>query len=187
MTSPISIHFFLFQDRLWISQNLRICFNLLLRMMGFTQTNTSTLVKYARRGLVAELRHAIMLRAFIILACSSTLALFVGKNVYPKVLSTTTSLWPTIKAKRFTKYAIFTGNIRTFEDFDQYVRKDANGSKYCGLCFTFKTNHQGNLRNHIESKHFPYTFTYQCPDCNIVLHTNKAFLVHRSKTHKSQL
>ena len=160
---------------------------MLLRKTGFTQTNTSTLVKYARRDLRAELLHVIMWRAFIILACSSILALFAEKNVFPKVLSTITSLWPTIKAKRFTKHALFTGNLQTFEDFDQYVRKDAHGSKYCGVCFTFKTNHQGNLRNHIESKHFPYTFKYQCPDCNIVLNTNKAFLVHRSKTHKSQL
>jgi len=79
------------------------------------------------------------------------------------------------------------GHLQKFEDFDQYVRNDAHGSRYCGICLIFKTNHTGNLRNHIESKHFQDAFTYQCPECKIVLNTNKAYLVHRSRTHMSHL
>ena len=58
------------------------------------------------------------------------------------------------------------GTIHKFEDFDQYVGRSANGSKCCGLCFNFESNHPRDLRNHIEARHFPDTFTYQCPECN---------------------
>ena len=79
----------------------------------------------------------------------------------------------------------FIGTIHKFEDFDQYVGRSANGSKCCGLCFNFESNHPRDLRNHIEARHFPDTFTYQCPECNIILNTNKAFLNHKNRIHKT--
>ena len=78
---------------------------------------------------------------------------------------------------------VFSGVI-TPEDFVQYVVRIEDGSYSCTLC-----DHNQKLlfdvRNHVESKHFPNTFTYTCEFCGKTSGTRGAFLAHKKKNHKS--
>ena len=78
----------------------------------------------------------------------------------------------------------FIGTIQNFEDFDQFIVRSEKGSRQCGLCFNFESKDTWDLRNHIEARHFPDTFNYQCPECSIVLRTNKAYKNHKNRAHK---
>ena len=40
------------------------------------------------------------------------------------------------------------------EDFKKFIHRDDNGP-VCGICFQFSNRSVTNVRNHIESKHFP--------------------------------
>jgi len=80
------------------------------------------------------------------------------------------------------------GSINCPEDFDKYILKELNenGHGYlhkCGICLQFSNKSSGHVRNHLESKHFPNTFSYACPFCDMVLGTRKALEVHRQRKH----
>ena len=68
------------------------------------------------------------------------------------------------------------------EDFDQYVNKDGVGVFSCMIC-SYKQKAVWNVRNHVESKHFPHTFIYTCPICDKTFGSNNAFLWHK-RSHK---
>ena len=73
------------------------------------------------------------------------------------------------------------GSINSPEDLNQYVLSSGDGFFYCGIC-----NHQArktDLKNHIESKHFPHMFSYQCPECSHVVGTKKALQRHKDRSH----
>ena len=73
------------------------------------------------------------------------------------------------------------GSINSPGDLDQYVLSSGDGFFYCGIC-----NHQArktDLKNHIESKHFPNMFSYQCPECSHVVGTKKALQRHKDRSH----
>ena len=55
----------------------------------------------------------------------------------------------------------------TPQDLDQYVMSaEDDGSFYCGICnHSVSQMRKDNLRRHIESKHFPNVFSYQCSEC----------------------
>ena len=42
---------------------------------------------------------------------------------------------------------------------------------------------KGKLKRHIESKHFPNLFSYQCTDCSHVVGSRKALERHRERVH----
>ena len=42
-----------------------------------------------------------------------------------------------------------------------------------------------DVRNHVESIHFPGSFTYTCPLCEAVMTTKKALAVHKQKVHRN--
>ena len=68
------------------------------------------------------------------------------------------------------------------EDFDNYVVKSGVGVFTCTVC-TFSARQARDTRNHVESKHFPKTFTYKCLTCDKSFGTNNAFTCHK-KSHK---
>ena len=74
------------------------------------------------------------------------------------------------------------GYITNPEDLDQYVLSSGDGSFCCGIC-NQTMNHKGTLKEHIESKHFPNSFSYQCPECSHVVGTKKALKRHRQNRH----
>merc|ERR1712034_53230 len=66
----------------------------------------------------------------------------------------------------------------------QFVRKDVNDKKYyCTLCEQFSHHGINMARNHVESKHFPTTFSYPCDLCGEVLLSKSNFMTHRSRKH----
>ena len=75
--------------------------------------------------------------------------------------------------------------MTNIEDLDQYISVNESGGKCCGICYAFKSNMLRDLRDHIESKHFPNVFSYQCPDCDVVVNTNKAYRIHKSRKHRN--
>merc|ERR1719154_132770 len=79
--------------------------------------------------------------------------------------------------------SFFLGTISTPEDFKKFIERNENGP-YCGICQQFSSKSVTNVRHHVESKHFPNTFNYQCNQCEQNFGTNKALDVHRQRTHR---
>ena len=75
----------------------------------------------------------------------------------------------------------FPGVIKKLEDFDSFIRLDEHGVPGCGICLAFSHSAKSNVRNHIESRHFPNTFTYACPRCAKILASKKSLQNHASK------
>jgi len=70
-------------------------------------------------------------------------------------------------------------------DLLQFVRKDPTDSKfYCTLCSKFSHQTRANTRNHVESKHFPNMFHYQCDQCEMSFNTKSNLAMHRSRKHR---
>ena len=75
----------------------------------------------------------------------------------------------------------FPGVIKKPEDFDSFIRLNEYGVPSCAVCYAFSHSAKSNVRNHIESKHFPNTFTYNCPICAKILASKKSLQNHASK------
>jgi len=76
---------------------------------------------------------------------------------------------------------------QTFQDPSellQFVRRDPEDRKfYCTICEKFSHKVITLARNHVESQHFPSTFSYPCDLCGEVLTTKSNFMLHRSRKH----
>jgi len=66
------------------------------------------------------------------------------------------------------------------EDLDQFIGRGNLGYS-CDICGQFNHGSKSNVRNHVESKHFPNTFCYNCNICNKVCNSRQALQQHRSK------
>ena len=77
--------------------------------------------------------------------------------------------------------------VLAFEDPSellQFVRKDPTDKKfYCTLCENFSHKARTMTGNHVESQHFPNTFSYPCDLCGDVLTTKSNLWLHRSRKH----
>merc|ERR1719186_2225058 len=69
------------------------------------------------------------------------------------------------------------GSLTSAEDFKKYIERDENGP-HCGICQQFYNRSVTNVRNHIESKHFPNSFMYTCRKCSINVSTKVALDRH---------
>ena len=71
--------------------------------------------------------------------------------------------------------------------FDQYIRQSINelgqNQFKCTLCDIRLTSNR-NMWNHVESQHFPGTFTYSCHLCHKECKTRNALSTHVSRYHK---
>ena len=73
------------------------------------------------------------------------------------------------------------------ESFEQYLSRNEAGCYVCGICShtgAATTKSKRDLLNHVESKHFPNTFTYNCPFCEKTFGTFMASAKHKSNYHK---
>jgi len=84
-----------------------------------------------------------------------------------------------------------TNKGQTFQDPSellQFVCRDTSEEgkpKYmCGLCNKFSHASRTNVRNHVESKHFPNAFSYQCEICGQSFPSKNNVQLHRSRVHK---
>jgi len=66
------------------------------------------------------------------------------------------------------------------EDLDQFIGRGELGYN-CEVCAQFSHASKSNVRNHIESKHFPNTFFYNCSICNKTCNSRQALQQHKSK------
>jgi len=70
-------------------------------------------------------------------------------------------------------------------DLFKYVERIHISGKYiCGICKTFSHAGKSHVRNHVESKHFPDMFTYNCDQCDKIFSTKNGVANHRSVAHK---
>jgi len=66
----------------------------------------------------------------------------------------------------------------------QFVRKDLEDKKYyCTFCERFSHKASAMARNHVESQHFPNTFSYPCDLCGEVMSSRSNLMLHRSRKH----
>ena len=75
----------------------------------------------------------------------------------------------------------FQGTFSSPEEFIKFVVRNDGGVPTCGICLQFSNQAIVNVRNHIESKHFPNTFTYTCPVCAKTLTSKKSLQNHASR------
>jgi len=69
------------------------------------------------------------------------------------------------------------GVVQSPEDLKQYIVPGENGPS-CGLCHSFSHHSRTNVLRHIESKHFPNAFLYQCSGCGASKKTKTALERH---------
>ena len=73
-------------------------------------------------------------------------------------------------------------------DLLQYsVKNELLGIYQCTLCSEFSHKSRANVRNHIESKHFPNSFSYPCHFCEKILPSHQSLLKHKSVYHKNEV
>ena len=75
------------------------------------------------------------------------------------------------------------GQITCPEDFQKFIHRDQNGKYGCTLC-SHNVSSLKDVKNHVESKHFPNTFSYSCPLCDKIFGTNSAYTTHKVRYHK---
>ena len=67
------------------------------------------------------------------------------------------------------------------------VKEQGDQAKWtCNICYQFSHRSRQNVRNHVESKHYPSTFQYTCPSCDKICYTMRALEVHKSSAHRQQ-
>jgi len=70
-------------------------------------------------------------------------------------------------------------------DLLQFVRKDPYDQKFhCTLCDRFSHSVITCTRNHVESKHYPDSFTYQCDLCEQIFNSKMQLNNHKQTKHK---
>jgi len=57
----------------------------------------------------------------------------------------------------------------------------------CSICNMFSHNGRAHVRNHIESKHFPNHFMYNCEHCEKTFTSKSSYHMHKSRAHKPSL
>ena len=78
------------------------------------------------------------------------------------------------------------GNPKLPDDLYAFCLKGPGDAKWtCALCSIFSHNGRGQVRNHVESRHFPNVFEYHCKICLKTCSTKKGLEVHMSEKHRA--
>jgi len=77
-------------------------------------------------------------------------------------------------------------DFKSPEDFDMFVTRDGPIC-VCTLCGVFRNRTITNVRCHIESKHFPGTFTYSCQICGKQCNSKTSLRDHSQSCKRQQL
>jgi len=80
------------------------------------------------------------------------------------------------------------GQFQDPSDLLQFVMDSiaANKRYQCSLC-NYEHNVKANVRNHVESVHFPNTFQYPCDQCDQLFPSKNNVQLHRSRIHKQKI
>jgi len=80
---------------------------------------------------------------------------------------------------------------QTFQDpselmqFVEQDKEDISRRRYvCNICNNFYHQSKSNVRNHVECKHFPDSFVYNCELCGNSLPSKAALHKHKHKAHR---
>ena len=77
---------------------------------------------------------------------------------------------------------VLLGVLQSPEDFSNFITA-IEGKPTCSICHNFAHHSKTNVRRHIESRHFPNSFLYHCPNCGTAKKTKTALDLHLSKCH----
>ena len=80
----------------------------------------------------------------------------------------------------------FVGENRNI--LNDYIIKDVQNGRTvykCSMCGKFNAQNS-NIRNHVESVHFPNLFTYTCTYCGKQYNAKNSLNVHISTTHRRE-
>ena len=80
-------------------------------------------------------------------------------------------------------YCICIGSVTgTFQD---YITRSEDGPGWqCTICGK-ECAQKVNLAKHVESVHFPNSFSYECKYCGQTFNTKNKLYVHVQRTHKN--
>ena len=68
---------------------------------------------------------------------------------------------------------------------DNYIEKISEGHFQCSIC-GHVSSRKGDLRKHVEAKHFPGLFEYSCDLCEKKFNTKSKYYDHRSLRHSNK-
>jgi len=77
-----------------------------------------------------------------------------------------------------------TVNIERPEEFNQFIARNVSGSYDCSICHSFSHRSVTTVRNHVESRHFPNSFSYSCTQCEMTFGTKTNLENHKRRQHK---
>jgi len=77
------------------------------------------------------------------------------------------------------------GNKAPLDDLKKYIIRRGPAPE-CGICFQYSNKSSTNVRNHIESKHFPGMFSYSCDWCEKIYSSKQAVDKHRIRSHAKE-
>ena len=70
---------------------------------------------------------------------------------------------------------------------NDFMRRDENdGRYYCTICEFFAHKGKTLVRNHIEAKHFPDSFVYNCESCSEQFKNATALNNHKARKHRDE-
>ena len=88
--------------------------------------------------------------------------------------------------KKQLKLRILGAMLSDPEQLMEYVARNPVSGKYCCvMCNNFSHMSKSNVRNHVESIHFPDTFSYSCSLCTSIFKTRQELYRHRSQNHRN--
>jgi len=91
----------------------------------------------------------------------------------------------TMQTGSAVKDCIENTNITSPDDLYLFCSKEVGETKWkCNICLQFKHGGRNQVRNHVESKHFPNQFQYNCEYCEKSCSTKKGLEVHISEKHR---
>jgi len=70
--------------------------------------------------------------------------------------------------------------------FDNYIGR-MEKEYFCEICQIFKHKSKHTVRTHVESRHFPNTFSYKCQICDQSCSSRKALENHMQKHRKNEI
>jgi len=76
------------------------------------------------------------------------------------------------------------GSVTTPDDLRKYIVTDQTGLSTCAICHSFSHRSKYDCQNHIESRHFPNSFLYNCQKCHKTVSTRKALVRHTASCGK---
>ena len=75
---------------------------------------------------------------------------------------------------------------RTHSARTNIVKHGDGPERDCGICYQYSNKSSTNVRNHIESKHFPGMMSYQCEYCQKTCKTKQSLDTHRQRCNHNE-